>query len=276
MIKERPILFSSPMVKAILEGKKTQTRRVIQIPKWMLPYKPDLENAYRDGHVFATGDYLKVPLTSGDWAGTTQRVFCPYGYPYDPTMLIERGSTKISDGLEQLDMQPMKPEDADRLWVRESWWRDQSGGLWMYKADDGDWPPSNCGGKAMPSIFMPRWASRITLEIIGVRVERVQDISEADAIAEGSWADKVETWWQGYRRWEIKGMGEDLMHQQTTGDNPPDWMIEPHKLLDRPDLRTSAKRRYGIVWDHLNGKKYPWSSNPWVWVIEFKKVEAVK
>lgn len=126
MSKEKPILFSGAMVRAILEGKKTQTRRVIK-PQPML-----------DTHTRVTACYK-----------------CPYGAP------------------------------GDRLWVRETWTthqNDKGADCLLYRAEV---PDPELYAPWRPSIFMPRAASRIMLEVTGVRVERIQEISEADAIAEG-------------------------------------------------------------------------------------------
>jgi hypothetical protein len=146
-MKERPILFSGPMVRAILEGRKTQTRRVVNIdidPKVGRFLEADPSGFWG----FANDDHFPI-----------QCIHCPYGIK------------------------------GDRLWVRETWTpvstyepSAETGAL--YKADFigsedfVDW-------RWKPSIHMPRWASRITLEITGLRVERLQEISEADAIAEG-------------------------------------------------------------------------------------------
>lgn len=191
--KERPILFSAPMVRAILAGTKTQTRRVVK-PR-------DL--AWMDEH-----QGLREPCNA-------ER--CPYGRP------------------------------GQRLWVREShWWfkdePDHSCGYYPpkltredveYRADGDD------GRKAWrPSIHMPRWASRITLEITGVRVERLRDISEADAIAEGITRDRDGHGWQV----------EDGRHYS---DDP--------------------RESYASLWETINGPG-SWGANPWVWCIAFKRV----
>ena len=135
-MKERPILFSAPMVRAILDGSKTQTRRVLKkSTEFKGPYNP----AYIEAHKKDTG-----------W-----REICPYG--------------KI----------------RDRLWVRETWG--------IYSADGGtqsctycaDYPKVHMGQKWTPSIYMPRWASRIDLEITDIRIELLQDISRGDAMDEG-------------------------------------------------------------------------------------------
>jgi len=143
-IKERPILFSGPMVRAILEGRKTQTRRMVKPqPVWV-------------------GE-PSVPFRTAD-ADPKGIIRCPYG------------------GID------------DQLWVRETWAHEfQSGGTYFYRATDGDGDGEfvdkdgnpERGTKWKPSIHMPRRASRITLEITGIRVERLQEITEEDARCEG-------------------------------------------------------------------------------------------
>jgi len=144
-MKERPIIFSGPMVRAILNGSKTQTRRVAKL---------------------TANGYVKEPGGHRRWhtADFDARLACRYGQP------------------------------GDRLWVRETWRHieggavyDAAGGLMdshdpetIYRADRPHFP-----GPWRPAIHMPRWASRIALEVTGVRVERLHEISEADAIAEG-------------------------------------------------------------------------------------------
>ena len=164
-MKERPILFSGPMVKAILEGRKTQTRRVVKWPDWVTAQ--DQEKLIHQTPPTGLAFYEDGP--------PVKRLTCPYGQP------------------------------GDRLWVRESFqpllvegvkWRDSN-----YKTGVGYAPNyvatspviefMDCGHddeitpRVTPSIFMPRWASRITLEITGVRVQRLQEISIEDALAEG-------------------------------------------------------------------------------------------
>ncbi|MHB8109699.1 MAG: hypothetical protein ACYDHW_06675, partial [Syntrophorhabdaceae bacterium] len=121
---------------------------------------------------------------------------------------------------------------GDTLWVRETWSADSTETI--YRATH-DGPPF--GGKWRPSIFMPRKFSRITLDVTGVRVERLQEITEGDATKEGctpSFLDEFENVWpQPFYRWGFRKL-----------------------------------------WDSINGKKYPWKDNPFVWVIEFKKAEA--
>jgi hypothetical protein len=135
-MKERPILFSAPMVRALLDGTKTQTRRAVKYPA------PDGKSGW---HPTATG-WNFLP-------GGSDRPVCPYG------------------------------RIGDQLWVREAWAPkaiDPECTTVAYRATDDE-----CNGPWKPSIHMPRWASRILLEVTGVRVERLLDISESDAIAEG-------------------------------------------------------------------------------------------
>jgi hypothetical protein len=156
MSKTRPILFSAPMVRALLDGSKTQTRRAVKArADWAMGKRCILQPHELAGEV-----------NQGDYSN------CPYGKP------------------------------GDRLWVREAWRTSKVadelkpsqlvfGGcnpIWHEAQNEVPFHPSDFG-KLRPSIFMPRWASRITLEITGVRVERLHAINEVDAIAEGApWA----------------------------------------------------------------------------------------
>jgi len=134
---------------------------------------------------------------------------------------------------------------GDRLWVRETWAFDDitqkvsSENSTIFKADFLDNAKDQRWRSAM---FMPRAASRIDLEITSIRVERLQDISEADAIAEGVNGDHV------YGAVKTIENAKDMPYSSYVGG-------------------------YWYLWDLINGKKHPWDSNPWVWVIEFKRVE---
>ena len=195
-MKERPIIFSAPMVRAILEGRKMQTRRVVKpqsavltdaMARWLGVQPPPNQNS---------------PV-----------IPCPYGQP------------------------------GDRLWVREAWKHieggavyDAAGGIMdshdpetIYRASEpirrGPWKPS---------IHMPRWASRILLEVVSVRVELLKDISPADCVCEGYYSPPGTRYAQ-----------EEL--------NALDW--------------------YRELWESINGHG-SWDANPWVWVVEFKRVQA--
>ena len=142
-MKERPILFSAPMVRALLAGTKTQTRRAV---------KP--QPVYSDvAATFASWAFHRKGGGMWLWPNAREDVhaMCPYG------------------------------QSGDRLWVRETFHAESKSTV-HYRADGFEYGPA---GGWKPSIFMPRWASRITLEVVGVRVERLQEISAADAWAEG-------------------------------------------------------------------------------------------
>jgi len=189
-MKEHPILFSTEMVKAILEGRKTQTRRTLKPqPIDVLP--------------------MNVP---DEWVALTE---------------VNPNHGKI--------IKCRFGQVGDRLWLREAFCNlcpDDQG--FCYKADREHNPASDlCAAEWKPSIFMPRWASRITLEITGIRVERVQEITHEDAIAEGA------------------------------------EFMPAAKL--RKERLTVPQIVFAGLWDSIN-QKYPWSSNPWCWCIEFKRL----
>lgn len=233
---ERPILFSGEMIRAILDGRKTVTRREIKLPRardsfvlvehgagWW-PYQSD------DGESHVCSDGIERPYN------------CPYGSP------------------------------GDQLWVRESWWQagdyvqsypEDDEGVWsgsrrvVYSADGA--PPNepnrhypnglrkgsysaadpHAVWRHRPSIHMPRWASRIQLEITAVRVERLQDISEDQAQAEGAVCELAE--------------------------------------IDSVRLGAASTYRAGFqrLWQSINGPE-SWQANPWVWVVEFRRIDHQK
>lgn len=186
-MKERPILFSGPMVRALLSGGKTQTRRLI---------KP--QPAYINS--------INLPQQEDN-----NLIRCQYGQP------------------------------GDRLWVRETWMdlygtgvevRTGDSSRYAYRADTpagsyGDEQRKLYGLKWRPSIYMPRAVSRITLDVVSVHVQRLQDISETDALEEGI----------------------------------------QHSTLNDPRVE------YRWLMESINGAD-AWDGNPWVWVIEFKRVEV--
>lgn len=216
-MKERPILFSSPMVLAILDGRKTQTRRVIRDAHGQFwdhaGYRPTLDG---NGRVYFIDTDTEQRAPYGDYA---YRPLCAYGVP------------------------------SDRLWVRETWSHDAPD-LETCRASHEDAMPGIGHGpyyratevspdtlKWRPSIFMPRWASRITLEVTEVRVQRLQQISEDDARAEG---------------------------------------VKPFPLDPDGDCWTDGKHvtAYQHLWGEINGWDGPksWASNPWVWCVSFRRV----
>lgn len=213
-MKERPILFSGSMVRAILEGRKTQTRRIIKPQptpcKVCHPMERDIAKRDRldaeQGWEYAHDNKLYHCAESTFKEVYTD--FSPYG------------------------------QQGDRLWVRETWAKDIPGcpnGV-TYRADHldplGDGPAKPITWK--PSIHMPRIASRITLEITRVRVEQLRSITEADAKAEGV----------------------DIDVQKAGGRVGDGYYCA----------------RFPMIWDFINAKRGAWTSNPWVWVVEFKRV----
>jgi hypothetical protein len=214
-VKERPILMHARSINGIMKGRKTQTRRIM---KRNTPHECDGIFEWYPGGVKAgfhafNGQSSRFHVPSG-WAAD----YCPYGM------------------------------HGDRLWVRETWavlpaWddikpRDIPPGYTVYlRAED----PDVAVTRWRPSIYMPRWASRLTLEITNIRVERVQDISESDCFEEG-----------------IQPMPcldcDDLIDLHR--------IDEEHIIDPRPQFQQ--------LWDETNGKG-EWTRNDWVWVIDFKQ-----
>lgn len=217
-IKERPILFSAPMVRAILAGQKTVTRRQVK------------KQAALD--CLAAGfepSFLTLPGNAD---------LCPYGKAGDRLWVRETWGV-ISHGFDEqgnmVDWEPERPAKA----IREMrFGQGYYSGHVIYAADGpAEWAGADDGGGAprsawKPSIHMPRIASRILLEITGVRVERLQAISADQAEAEGI---------------EFLRAAPDL-----------DETMTPQQLFE-------------CLWDHVNGEG-AWDANPWVWVVEFKRV----
>jgi len=207
-VTERPILFSAPMVRAILAGQKTQTRRVV---------KPQPE--------------LAQLLTHSGWSawfdGHGRPLRNPYGQP------------------------------GDRLWVREAWaqnWNQLSDTRmdrsYVYRADgEGRAQDNGTDLPWRPSIHMPRAASRLSLEITGVRVERLQAISEVDARAEGVERIDIEF-----------GMRLRTPHWRAYGNEDTQYCISP-------------EASFQALWRSINGTE-SWDANPFVWAVEFKRLEA--
>jgi len=235
-VKERPILFSAPMVRAILAGTKTQTRRVVKTGRfpqseWTILPSPDGQSAIRssrDGIVFNTD--CGMPAKSMQ----DKSILCPYGVPGDRLWVREAWCLAARKKFDQYrDREQVWPSTMRRPHVKSRWNGAHNA---IYRAD-GEHIASN-GVKEIwtPSIFMPRWASRLLLEITDVRVQRVRDISESDAKAEGC----------------------DYSNEGWRGEYGPGF---------------SRVAAYRDLWNDINGKKYPWNSNPWVWCLTFKVVK---
>lgn len=218
-MKERPILFSGEMVRAILAGRKTQTRRVVR-PQ---PTFGDVSGVF-GAWLFKTkgNEWLIYPN-----AKEAVLRLCPYGAPGARLWVRET-------------FQPFFAEGVD-CWGTD--WKTGKGYAVRYVATDGieeyyDEANEKLTDACKPAIHMPRWASRITLEITGVRMQRLQDISDTDASAEGVTYD-------------------------------PDLQVY-HVETAVPC--NSARDAYACLWHKINGPG-SWNANPWVWVVEFNAVK---
>lgn len=233
--KETPLLFNAPMVRAILEGRKTQTRRVVK------QQPPAIDGAYWE--VIVCGDCVQFLATD----------------EVDPD---------FENPLHQSTVRNPHGQPGDLIWVKEPWRIGEDVGEgWYPGAFTGDlhliydsdgyrdyrsfpadyrWPRNakethNSEGTdehwisygPIPSIFMPRWASRLLLEVISVRVERLQDISEADCIAEGAEGG--------------------------------------HGAIPGYNYSATPCEHYRHIWESINGPG-SWDANPWVWAINFKPI----
>ncbi|HEU4641259.1 MAG TPA: hypothetical protein VFS44_02310 [Gemmatimonadaceae bacterium] len=245
-VRERPVLMTGPMVRAILDGRKSQTRR---------PLKPQ-----PDGGL----DFTPGPVTHFQRLGIEVRTGrSSWGAVSGdrPINAFRVGRDSIKDDIECPYGAPL-----DRLWVRETWqdWCPLWSGAWC-----------GCGSKEMvaethrpayratpdergepkrwrPAIHMPRWASRITLEITDIRVERVQDISEDDARAEGA------------RRFD------DIPDSHPYGQGGRWSMGRP---ASSDECLGSARFAFANLWNALNAARgLGWDENPWCWVISFRRV----
>ncbi|KII36892.1 hypothetical protein [Pseudomonas fluorescens] len=209
-IKERPILFSAPMVRAILDGRKTVTRRPVKGLKTNFP-------------VVAAAD--GTPLRTGAcWDIGGPILHCPFGKPGERLWVRE---TWYCDHSEVMSGPYLKPDDLDISEARDDGTLVYAAdGLTPYEADQPVWKPS---------IHMPRWACRILLEITDVRVERLQDISRSDIRAEGLQC-------------------------------PPELASDDVS----PNYRDWYPAAWRELWESTGGD---WDANPWVWVVEFKRVQ---
>lgn len=200
---KRPIIFSCESVRAILDGRKTQTRRLV---------KPQAET-YTDD---VLGQPWMYPVNNC-YADPSVRIRSPHGKP------------------------------GDRLWVREPiTWREGFGRAY-FDADEKITQVDNWGWKRfnLPAIFMPYGAHRIDLEITDVRVQRLQDITEEDAKAEG------------------------MLFHDGGGVGHSGWRHDVNYGFVQPSARTA----FAVAWDRINGKRATWESDPWVWAIAFNRIK---
>lgn len=220
-MKARPLLFSAPMVRALLDGRKSQTRRIVKVDGLdFIGGKGDSPNspgAY--GFEGEDGYWWVLSRTPEDGE---QSIPCPYGQP------------------------------GDLLWVRETCFTDDDRRIAIYVADGTTYVGHY---KKRPSIHMPRWVSRLTLKITEVRVQRLQEISDNDARAEGigqTWGD-------------FMGNAPEWAHESISSKHG----AQGSHLYD--NRRSSENFRF--LWESLNGPG-SWEANPWVWAISFEVIKA--
>lgn len=226
MAKERPILFSGPMVRAILKGRKTQTRRVVRLP-------------FSRGWADAEGWHRYDP--AGRWPTDLLPAWCPYGQPGDLLLVKEaawmwcerrpNGTTKT--GRPKWHYVPMR--EAPVHYCAD---HPEKPGTSIVSPDTGN----HWGWRKKLGRFLPKWAVRTRLRVTDVRVERLHDITNYDAVREGVERDDfLGRGWLGYdgRRCEM------------------------------------ARDSFASLWCSINGAD-SWAANPWVWVVSFKRVEQAR
>lgn len=247
-IKERPILFSGPMVRAILDGRKTQTRRIVK------PAPPSIETIRKlSGSGFGLfNDRTSPPavhrVTGPVWAvretvGQTEWK-CPYGQIGERLWVRETLEAVVDTKFDDSETMPIARYAADcsHIWTtgprREPW-------LWK--------------NRALPSIHMPRRLCRILLEITEVHAERLQDVTTDDIIAEGVQIPVTER-------------GHPLI--VVTGKCPPiDYLRSQNTPGSAPyTLSELLRAHWASLWDGINGAG-EWASNPWVWAVSFKRIK---
>lgn len=255
-MKEHPILFSTLMVSLILSNHKTQTRRPLSMASCFVDGRSptreqwphlqfDVPEVFVDGSSSPAGNpgpYLHVPHDDGD---TRHRV-----YP--------------------------RIEVGDRLWVRETW--GMRGGAPAYLATDEAWGmrgPRPDSGKWTPAIHMPRTVARLVLEVTGVRAERVQDISESDAKAEGMRTIDMPEEWMAVRP-RFGGRDAGGLEESISFDKRPSQALIDELGLTEVSHHparsvTSAREIFRSLWESIYKS---WDANPWVWAVSFKRIDA--
>lgn len=239
-VRERPILLSSPMIRAILDGRKTQTRRAVSPRGW----NPNRMTLSKVVHHSESRIGTQAYFGDDNWGAP-----CPFGSP------------------------------GERLWVRETWAahpldESEPPARILFAADGANYDFDVVGNarrgprnldrvdetgewvveRWRPSIHMPRWACRLTLEITSARVERLQDISDADIEAEGTsaWVEAggvVYTPVAGFDGAQLNDDGKTIT-------------VKPNRVC------------FASLWDSVSPANLRWRSNPWVWVVSFKRLEG--
>lgn len=212
-MKDRPILFSGPMVRAIREGRKTQTRRIVKEQRHPLGYS------------------IKPYGVAQEFSGGTEAIRCPYGQPGD--WLWVKETWRTCDSLEHCKPSNLRPGAPVEY---------RAGG---HNVNGFQGEPLIGMGRWRPSIFMSKWMSRLILEIVSVRVERLNDISDEDSKAEG-------------------------IHQIAHGRSG--YYYSAFNKEPDPNNWCHPGSAYKELWESINSPG-SWDLNPWVWVVEFKEVK---
>jgi hypothetical protein len=217
-VSERPILFSALMVRALLAGTKTQTRRAVNMARWRLA----------DG-----SEEFAPPASACPYGALGDRLWVREAFRFPSSLDKESPATIGERAIDAGYNRPWCPTRYEADGARTSTWS-------SFHTPPTDTVP----GRLRAGMHMPRWASRITLEVVSVRVERLQDISEADAIAEGVHPD--------------------------AGGRHDDDAAGFHRIGPvRGDSFPIA--RYAALWESINGHG-SWAANPWVWCVEFRRL----
>ena len=250
---ERGMIFNAEMVRAILDGRKTQTRRIMKVQPesnqlGLLLITDSTKHSdigkYHWAESNATGNHVRSKLFS-----------CPFGAVGDRIWVRETWAILGNEDGCCIDWEEKlckaDERSAARIYRASCEQRPGNYGLWSIP-DDADWKPHTKDyqyeGAWRPSIHMPRWASRILLEITDVRVERLNAISEEDARAEGV----------GIALWFA-----------AIGVPESEWT----SLGKQGAMQASHINKFATLWESIYGAE-SWKANPWVWVIEFKRVEG--
>lgn len=261
-VKERPILFSGPLVRAILDGRKTQTRRLVR------PQPPPQTVAWNFIAASTDGDrrhkFEPRDIVDDIEARCGEPIRSPYGLPGDRLWVREtwqyngtchtspegvRGFTSITaavtyraDGTRRsgIDVSGTYPAAHPK---QPTWLTPEELSVWWAR-----W---------RPSIHMPRWASRIDLEVTKVGVERLQDITAEDVMAEGV---------------QVPAAPDGSPLLRITGKHAPTDYLD--SLAEPPSANELLRAEFASLWDGINAKIASWASNPWVWVVGFKVVEV--
>jgi hypothetical protein len=216
-VRERPILFSAPMIRAVRADRKTQTRRIVK---------------------GAALDWLDKGLAPG-FVADPSNSHSPYGYAGDRLWCRENvRAVECKDGWDSV----LYLADNECREIENS---TQGAERWLDLAHYDYERRGRCA--AVPSIHMPRWACREVLGVAGVRIERLSEISEADALAEG------------------------IVEYEPTDEDPAEYAWDDER--GRGAIYESARAAYEYLWRHINGPR-SWDANPWVWVVVFERVQA--